>query len=654
MEMRDPSAASANAAEKTLSEVPVNDGADKSLDPESTQKPAADPVNESSAVYEGETAESPVSDAPLAELEGEVSEALEQEEQQSTEIAAALDKDAILALARELEGKDAADISGDDLRRLRQHYNAIHKSETDAARTAWAEAGNDAEGFVEPADDETDAEIKRIFNNLRERKAAHAAAQEAQRQANLERKNAIIAEIIALAEDTDNVNRTFPRYRELQDEFNACGDVPATEETGLWKRFQEARERYSDNLKINKELRDYDFKKNLDSKMLLLTEAEGLTTEEDVIVAYRRLQELHNKWRQVGPVAKEIREEIWEKFKNFSAEINKRYQAYFEARKAREAENEAGKTALCERVEAVDLEKLKTFAAWYEATKEVIAAQTEWKTLGFASRKLNNRLFARFRAACDKFFAAKSEFFKSTRDELSRNLAAKVALCERAEALKDSTDWRKTGDEFVALQKEWKSIGTVAKKHSDAVWQRFLAACDYFFEQKKKATSGVRQTENANLKAKRDVIARLGEITAETPREEAIERLKALQAEWKSIGHVPFREKDKVYEAYRDKLNELRDSLELREHRERMNRFETAVAEIEGDDNKLYRERERLLRIAEAKRNELRTYENNLGFLSAKSKSGDSMLRDFQRKIERLKSDIEQIDEKVRLIDSKL
>ena len=654
MEMRDPSAASANAAEKTLSEAPVNDAAEKSLDPETTQSPVADTGAESSAPSEEESAGTQVTDAPLADLEAEVSEAVEQAEQQSAEAVAALDKDGILAVARELEAKDIAEISGDDLRRLRQHYNAIHKNETDEARTAWAEAGNDAGSFVEPADDEKDTEIKKILNDLRERKAALAAEQEAKRQANLERKNAIIAEIIALAEDTDNVNRTFPRYRELQDEFNACGDVPATEETNLWKRFQDARERYSDNLKINKELRDYDFKKNLDSKMLLLSEAEGLTTEEDVIVAYRRLQELHNKWRQVGPVAKEIREEIWEKFKNFSAEINKRYQAYFEARKAREAENEAGKTALCERVEAVDLEKLKTFAAWDEATKEVIAAQTEWKTLGFASRKLNNRLFARFRAACDKFFAAKSEFFKSTRDELSRNLAAKVALCERAEALKDSTDWRKAGDEFVAMQKEWKTIGTVAKKHSDAIWQRFLAACDHFFEQKKKATSGVRQTENANLKAKRDVIARLGEITAETPREEAIERLKALQAEWKSIGHVPFREKDKVYEAFRDKLNELRDALELREHRERMNRFETAVAEIEGDDNKLYREREKLLRVAEAKRNELRTYENNLGFLSAKSKSGDSMLRDFQRKIERLKADIDQIDEKVKLIDSKL
>lgn len=654
MEMRDPSAASANAAEKTLSEAPVNDAAEKSLDPETTQSPVADTVAESSAPSEEESAGTQVTDAPLADLEAEVSEAVEEAEQQSAEEVAALDKDGILAAARELEAKDIAEISGDDLRRLRQHYNAIHKNETDEARTAWAEAGNDAESFVEPADDEKDTEIKKILNDLRERKAVLAAEQEAKRQANLERKNAIIAEIIALAEDTDNVNRTFPRYRELQDEFNACGDVPATEETNLWKRFQDARERYSDNLKINKELRDYDFKKNLDSKMLLLSEAEGLTAEEDVIVAYRRLQELHNKWRQVGPVAKEIREEIWEKFKNFSAEINKRYQAYFEARKAREAENEAGKTALCERVEAVDLEKLKTFAAWDEATKEVIAAQTEWKTLGFASRKLNNRLFARFRAACDKFFAAKSEFFKSTRDELSRNLAAKVALCERAEALKDSTDWRKAGDEFVAMQKEWKTIGTVAKKHSDAIWQRFLAACDHFFEQKKKATSGVRQTENANLKAKRDVIARLGEITAETPREEAIERLKALQAEWKSIGHVPFREKDKVYEAFRDKLNELRDALELREHRERMNRFETAVAEIEGDDNKLYREREKLLRVAEAKRNELRTYENNLGFLSAKSKSGDSMLRDFQRKIERLKADIDQIDEKVKLIDSKL
>ncbi len=287
-------------------------------------------------------------------------------------------------------------------------------------------------------------------------------------------------------------------------------------------------------------------------------------------------------------------------------------------------------------------------------TKTIIEAQADWKKLGFASRKMNNQLFARFRSVCDKFFAAKAEFFANTRDEHAKNFAAKTALADKAEALKDSTDWRKTTDEFVAMQKEWKTIGTVGKKNSDAVWQRFLAACDYFFEQKKKATSGVRQTENANLKAKRDVIDRLGKIDLQQPREDALAQLHALQDEWQQIGHVPFREKDKVYDAYRAKVNELRDALNVRENRARMDRFESTVAEIEGDANKLYRERERLLRIAEAKRNELRTYENNLGFLSSKSKTGDSMLREFQRKIDRIKSDLDAIGEKVSIIDSKL
>ena len=387
---------------------------------------------------------------------------------------------------------------------------------------------------------------------------------------------------------------------------------------------------------------------------MLLNEAERLASEEDVITAYRRLQELHNKWRQIGPVAKEIREDIWDKFKAASAEVNKRYQAFFEARKAREAENEAGKIALCERIEALDFSALKSFSAWDTMTKTIIETQADWKKLGFASRKVNNQLFARFREICDKFFAAKAQFFADTRDEYARNLAAKIALAERAEALKDSTDWRKATDEFVAMQKEWKTIGTVGKKDSDSVWRRFSTACDYFFEQKKKATSDVRQTENANLKAKRDVIARLSAIDPAAPREEAIAALRALQDEWQQIGHVPFRDKDKVYDAYHAKVAELRDALNVRENRARMSRFESTVSEIEGDSNKLYRERERLLRTAEAKRNELRTYENNLGFLSSKSKSGDSMLRDFQRKMDRIREELQMIADKVKLIDSKL
>ena len=630
MEMCDPSAAGLAAEEQTLKQTPV-EGAIENAELE-TVNPA-----------DGQQSD------PEAAAEEEMTEGLDEQVSTDNEIS----KDSLLARARELADKDPAEVSGDELRRMRQQYVTLHKNETELARARWIEEGNASEDFVEDQD-EAGKEMLALLNVARERKAAYAAEQEVLKADNLRRKNEIIESIIALAEDTDNVNRTFARYRELQDEFNATGDVAATEETGVWKRFQEARERYSDNLKINKELRDYDFKKNLDSKQLLLNEAEALVSEEDVITAYRRLQELHNKWRQIGPVAKEIREEIWDKFKSASAEVNKRYQAHFEARKAREAENEAGKIAICERVEALDYSSLKSFGAWDAMTKTIIEAQADWKKLGFASRKMNNQLFARFRGICDKFFAAKAEFYANTRDEHAKNFAAKTALAERAEALKDSTDWRKSTDEFVAMQKEWKTIGTVGKKNSDAIWQRFLAACDHFFQQKKKATSGVRQTENANLKAKRDVIARLAEIDPRQDRDEALARLHALQDEWQQIGHVPFREKDRVYDAYREKVNELRDALNVRENRARMNRFETSVAEIEGDSNKLYREREKLLRAADAKRNELRTYENNMGFLSSKSKTGDSMLREFQRKVERIKADLEMIDQKVKLIDSKL
>lgn len=589
---------------------------------------------------------------PERAAENEMTEALDQEENDE-KVSEALSYEKLGAVLAELEAKDPADVPSDEIRRLRQQLNLLHKAYTDTQRAIWVEHGNDLATFNETETQE-EAELKNRLNALRERKAARAAEQEAERQANLERKNAIIAEIIALAEDTDNVNRTFPRYRELQDEFNQVGDVPAVDETSIWKRFQEARERYSDNLKINKELRDYDFKKNLDSKQLLLDEAQKLVAEEDVIIAYRRLQELHNKWRRIGPVAKELREEIWDAFKNASTEINKRYQTYFEARKAREAENEAGKTAICERIEALDFSNLNSFAAWDEMTKTIMEAQAEWKNYGFASRKLNNQLFARFRAACDRFFTAKAEYFKTTRDRLAANLAKKVSLCERAEALQDSTDWRRATDELVALQKEWKTVGAVAKKYSDNVWKRFLAACDHFFEQKKQAGNSVRSVEAANLKAKRDLIAKLDLITAETPKEEAVELLRSIHQEWQQIGHVPYKEKDKVYDEYRRRLEKLRSDLDLNGAQARKERFKNAVAEIEGDENKLYRERERLTRALEAKRNELRTYENNLGFLSSKSKSGDSMLKEFERRAERLKEDIRELEDKVKLIDSKL
>lgn len=618
--MRDPASAALSTEETTLSTTPAA-GAENI------------PANEPD---------------PEAEAELTESEAIE-----NAEIDTLVTRESLLESAKALLDKDAAEIAADDIRRLRQQINALQHRAL-AADASAAESETPAAEATPAEQPAPDADLMALLSAIRDKKAAYTAELEARRVANLERKQAIIDEINALAGDTDNVNRTFPRYRELQDEFNAIGEVPATEDTAIWKRFQEAREHYSDNLKINKELRDYDFRKNLDSKQLLLDEAEGLITEDDVIVAYRRLQELHNKWRRIGPVAKEFREEIWDKFKVASAEINKRYQAHFEARKAREAENEAGKTALVAEMEAIDLSTLKSFAAWDQATRRVMELQQQWRTFGFASRKMNKALFARFRELCDKFFAAKAEYFQNTREELASNLARKTALADRAEALMDSEDWKEATEQFVAMQKEWKTIGTVAKKHSDAVWQRFLAACDHFFDRKKKAGSGTRRVENENLAAKRAVIEELAGITADTPREEALARLRELQDRWKEIGHVPFREKDKVYDAYREKVDALRDMLNMRRNRDRMDRFTENVAGLEGDDNKLMREHERLVRALERSRQELRTYENNLGFLSSKSKNGDSLLREFERKAERLRADIADLEEKIRLVASKL
>ena len=577
-----------------------------------------------------------------------------QVEQPQEEVAkTSLSKEELLAALTELSQKEATDIGRDEVSRLKQQFYAIRKNEIEKEKAEFIANGNEEAAFAAKTD-ELEEKFKEALNIIKEKKAVLLAAQEAERQNNFEQKAKILDEIKTLAADTDNVNRTFNRFKELQQEFKNVGEVPPTVATEQWKQYQEAVEAYYDQLKINKELRDYDFKKNLEIKQLICEEAEKLTEETDIIVAFKRLQDLHEKWREVGPVAKDIREEIWGRFKDASAIINKKYQAYFEERKNREQENENAKTAICERIEALDFESLKSYSAWDEMTKVILEAQEDWKKLGFASKKMNNVLFARFRETCDKFFEMKANYFKNIKDDLASNLEKKIALCEKAEALKDSTDWKKTTDEFVALQKEWKTIGAVAKKHSEVVWRRFLAACDYFFEEKKKKTSGVRQTEQANLKLKKEVIAKLGAIAEDTPRDEAIKQVKELMAQWQEIGHVPYREKDKVYETYRAKVDELYKRFDMRGSQARMSNFEDSVNEMSGDENKLYRERERLMRNYEQKRNELNTYENNMGFFNSKSKSGDSMLRELERKIQRIKEEIATLEQKIKVIDSHL
>lgn len=569
------------------------------------------------------------------------------------EAAEPLTKERIVALTVELSGKDAADISRDEVARLKQQFYAIRHTELEAEKAAFLEKGNEESAFA-PMPDTEEERFKDALNIIKEKKAQHAAEVEAVREANFEAKNAIIAELTEMADDTDNVNRHFPRFRELQQAFKTTGEVPPAHVSDQWKKYQEAVERFYDQLKVNKDLRDYDFKKNLEIKQLLCLEAEKLSEEPDVVTAFKRLQELHDKWRETGPVAKEIREEIWMRFKDASAVVNKKYQAFFEERKQRENDNETAKTAICERIEALDFSTLKSFSAWDAMTKTILDAQEEWKKLGYASRKMNTVLFNRFRATCDKFFALKAEYFKNTKDELARNLAKKTELCERAEALKDSTDWKKTTDEFIALQKEWKTVGAVAKKHSDAIWHRFLEACDYFFEQKKKSTSGTRRTEQANLKEKRAVIDELKAIDCDADREAAIAKVRELMARYQGIGHVPYREKDKLYEAYRSVVNDLYDRLDMKGTGAAMANFESSISEMEGDEQKLLHERDRLMRNLDQKRSELNTFENNLGFFNSKSKNGDSMLREMQRRIQRLKDDLSVIEEKIRVIDSKL
>lgn len=561
--------------------------------------------------------------------------------------------DELLDHLREIAARPADEISVDDLGRIKQQFYYL---KGEAAKTLAQQAQDGEEPAPEVVDDPRDEVFKSLMSEIKEKRAHMRQQIEAQQLANLERKNAIIEEIKQMSGDTDNVNRHYPRVKDLQNEFKTIGEVPQQNQTENWKAYQDAVEFFYDQWKVNKELRDYDFKKNLAEKQLLIDEAARLVDEPDVVVAFRRLQDLHDKWREIGPVAKDVREEIWAKFKDESASVNKRYQAFFEDRKKREQENENAKTLLCERIEAIEIAPLTSYATWNQATQQIMQAQEEWKTLGYASRKVNNALFARFRKCCDDFFAAKSAFFQTLKNDLNANLEAKIALCEEAEALKDSTDWKKTSDKFVELQKKWKTIGAVPKKQSDAVWTRFLAACDYFFQQKKEATSSTRKTEQANLAVKRDIVAQLTALnTGEQPMEraEAIEKLHALRAQWQATGHVPFREKDKLHEQYREVVRQLFDKFDVHENRARQASFEASINEMASDKSKLSRERERLLRAYEARRAELATYENNLGFLNAKSKTASSMLREIERNIDRLKKDIDQLQSKIETIDSK-
>ena len=556
----------------------------------------------------------------------------------------------VLSQLQQIAEGDAENIVRDKVTALKQLFYSFQRNEFAAQREQFVEAGNAPEAFVPEKDSQEDT-LKEILNIIKEKKAEYLKEQDALQQANYDKKIAIIDKIVELSQDTDNVNRLFPQFRELQQEFKAIGEVGDQRNNDIWKKYKDAEEKFYDQLKVNKDLRDYDFKKNLEAKELIIEQAKKLTEGTDIVVAARLLQDLHAKWREIGPVAKEIREELWAKFKDVSTIINKRHQEYYEQRRQREQENETAKTSLCEAIEAIDIDALKTYAQWEQATKTILDLQQQWKAIGFAAKKVNNALFDRFRAVCDKFFEAKAAFYKSVKENLEENLRLKTELCEKAEALSESSEWKKTTDALVKLQQDWKKVGTVPRKHSDAVWKRFQEACDKFFERKKKQLSGTRHVEVENLKAKKAVIATLNAIAADTPKEEVAKVVKEASAQWQQIGHVPFRDKDKIYEAYRTAVNRLYEQFDLSGASAEFDKFENSIAGMAGDNDKLYRERERMVRAYEQRMAELSTCENNLGFFTSSSKSGDSMLKELQRRVVRLKESIATLEKKIKMID---
>lgn len=607
-------------------------------------------ANEQAPVAELSEQKTEVVETATDETVNQTLETPEVSEESSTNFAK-MDKSQLLEALQQLALRPVQEVK-DEVARVRAAFLAIRKEEQAKEKQQFLEKGNEEAAFA-PMTDEVEEQFKSVYAEIKEKKAAYNAQQEALKQENLQKKLEIISKITEIAADADNVNRQYNTVKQLQQDFKAIGEVPSENDTEVWKAYQVAVERFYDLLKMNKELRDYDFKKNLEQKQALCAEAEALDEESDIVEAFKKLQSLHNTWREIGPVSKEIREELWTRFKNASAVINKKYQAFFEERKLNEKKNADGKEALCVRIEAIGTDDLKTYAAWDEATKAIIALQEEWKTFGFASRKVNADLFARFRKSCDDFFEKKAAFFKKMKEELAANLAKKIELCEKAEALKDSTDWKATTDALVALQKEWKTVGPVVKKHSDAVWKRFIAACDAFFEEKKKQNVNIHSVEHENLKQKKEIIAQIKAIFEDENKDDAPAKVRQLMKQWQEVGHVPYKEKDKIYAEYKALIDKAFEELDMKANKARMANFANSIKQM-GDSNKVYHERERLVRAYEMKSQELKTYENNFGFFNAQSKSGNSLLKEMERKIAKIKDEISILEQKIKMIDEKL
>ena len=534
---------------------------------------------------------------------------------------------------------------------LKTIFYKLHFAEREADMKAYLEGGGDPANYkVLP--DEDEEVFKAEMGVIKEKRAKLFLEQEKEKQENLKKKLDIIEKIKAMVTSPEEANKSYQDFKKLPQEWKEIKLVPAEKANELWRNYQLYVEQYYDLLKLNSEAREYDFKKNLEIKTKICEAAEKLGTEEDVISAFHQLQKLHQEFRETGPVAKELREEVWARFKAASTIINKRHQQHFESLRAKEEDNLTKKTALCEKIEEIAKEEIKTAGEWEKKTKDIIAIQAEWKTIGFAPQKMNVKIFERFRAACDDFFSKKAEFFKNMKQQFAENADKKRALIEQAKALQDSTEWKSTSDKLIALQKEWKTIGMVPKKLGDKLWNEFLTACNHFFEARNSANAGTRNEERTNLEKKRGIIEQLKAL-AENAGDNIQDKVRELIDEYNAVGHVPFKEKDKLYKEYHDILDKLYKELNISTARRRLDKFKNNLKNVaEKGADALDNERARLMRRYEAIKQEVQTYENNLGFLNASSKKGNSLIDEMNRKVQKLKDDMNLVREKIKAIDA--
>ena len=558
-------------------------------------------------------------------------------------------KEEILRRATEIVAENETP-DKEEIDNLKTTFYKLHIAERDAEQKAYLENGGDPEAYQVSPDPVEDA-FKAQMGVIKERRAKLFLEQEQEKQENLQKKTEIIEKIKAMATSPDEANKSYQAFKELQQQWKEIKAVPAEKANELWRNYQLYVEQYYDLLKLNNEAREYDFKKNLELKEKLCENAERLADEKDIISAFHQLQELHQEYREIGPVSKELREQIWARFKAASTVINKRHQQHFEEMRASEEENLEKKTALCEKVETIVAAENKGAADWEKRTKEIIDIQAEWKTIGFAPQKMNVKIFERFRTACDVFFSRKADFFKAMKEKYAQNAEKKKELVEKARQLSESTDWKSTADKLIALQKEWKTIGMVPRKLGDKLWNDFITACNHFFEARNAAHAGTRGEERENLSKKKAVIAKLKEMMGTTP-DNAAETIKQLIEEYNAIGHVPFNEKDKIYAQFHDTLDKLYKELNISVASQKLDDFKSNLKNLakKGADV-VDNERGKLMRRYEALKSEIQTYENNLGFLTAKSKKGNSLVDEMNRKVERLKDDMELVRQKIKAID---